>query len=361
MPFVPGPPAMSGPRPAPGVLSRAVRSLPSSCFALVMATGIVGVAAHLRGLGPLGAVLIWCAAALYPVLVLLALARLVLAPRVLVDELADPRKAFGHFTFVAGTNVLATCAATLGHRGTAWLLLALAGGCWLVLGYALPATLLLHERESTVLRRADGSWFLWTVASQSVSVVAATLEPGSARWGEQLAVVAVTTWSIGLALYVGTALVMVVRLLLQRPDAHEATPSWWISMGALAITVVAGARIVGMGDVPVVASTRPLVAGLAVILWSFASWLVPALVAAGLWRHGRWRGRGPQVVLRYETGLWSIVFPLGMYSVAGMVLGGADGLPFVGFVGREWCWVALTSWLAVAASGLARLVRSVRG
>jgi hypothetical protein len=34
-----------------------------------------------------------------------------------------------------------------------------------------------------------------------------------------------------------------------------------------------------------VAATRDLIAGLAVVVWAFATWLFPVLVAAGWWRH----------------------------------------------------------------------------
>ena len=71
-----------------------------------------------------------------------------------------------------------------------------------------------------------------------------------------------------------------------------------------------------------VAVTRDLIAGLAVVFWAFATWLIPVLVAAGWWRHVRRR-----VPLRYEATLWSIIFPLGMYAVAGIYLGRADDLP----------------------------------
>lgn len=53
-------------------------------------------------------------------------------------------------------------------------------------------------------------------------------------------------------------------------------------MGATAITVVAGARIVQMENAPVVNATRGLIAGTSVLFWTFGSWLIPPLVAAGV-------------------------------------------------------------------------------
>src|SRR3546814_6405791 len=110
-------------------------------------------------------------------------------------------------------------------------------------------------------------------------------------------------------------------------------------MGAIAITVIAGANIVEMGSTPMVDAIRGLVAGLSVVFWCFATWLLPVLFAAGFWRHALRR-----VPLRYEPTLWSIIFPLGMYAVASMSLGRADHLPLVASIGEVWVWVAITAW-----------------
>lgn len=45
-----------------------------------------------------------------------------------------------------------------------------------------------------------------------------------------------------------------------------------------------------------------------------------------------------------------MVFPLGMYSVAGIYLGRADRLPVVEAVGTHWFWVALVAWVLVAGA-----------
>jgi tellurite resistance protein TehA-like permease len=65
------------------------------------------------------------------------------------------------------------------------------------------------------------------------------------------------------------------------------------------------------------------------------------LLAAGWWRHLVHR-----VPLAYEPGLWSVIFPLGMYAVAGIYLGRADRLPIVEFIGRAELWVAVAAFTA---------------
>ena len=155
-------------------------------------------------------------------------------------------------------------------------------------------------------------------------------------------------------LYAAAGLLVALRLMLYEFGPEELTPPYWVSMGALAITVLAGARIVEMADAPMVTVTRDLIAGLAVVFWAFATWLIPVLVAAGWWRHVRRR-----VPLRYEATLWSIIFPLGMYAVAGIYLGRADDLPVVEGVGRAELWVAFAACVLVFAAMVVHVVRTV--
>lgn len=145
-----------------------------------------------------------------------------------------------------------------------------------------------------------------------------------------------------------------LRLMLYDFGPEELTPPYWVAMGAMAITVLAGARIVEMADAPMVDATRGLIAGLAVVFWGFATWLIPVLVAAGWWRHVTRR-----IPLRYEPTLWSIVFPLGMYAVAGIYLGEADRLPVVHAIGGAELWVAFAAWAMVLAGMVLHVTRSV--
>jgi tellurite resistance protein TehA-like permease len=57
--------------------------------------------------------------------------------------------------------------------------------------------------------------------------------------------------------------------------------------------------------------------------------------------------------------LWSIVFPLGMYGVAGEYLAQADHLPLVATIGADEGWVALVAWLLTFLAMLRHLVRTV--
>lgn len=330
----------------------AVRTLHPGYFALVMATGIVSAAMQNHGLDVLSRALLWLACFAYAVLVGLNAWRVTAYRDDVLADLRDPQRAFALFTFVAATDVLGSGLVSEGHHDTAFVLLVVGWLAWLLLGYLVPWTAVLGQVRRPVLRDANGTWFIWVVGSQSIAVLAATLEPVVDYGRSGLALLAVFSWSVGVFLYAGTGVFVAARMLLYPLRPEDLTPPYWVAMGATAITVVAGARIVEMADAPTVAATRGLAAGASVVFWAFGSWLIPALVAAGIWRHLVHR-----IPLRYEAPLWSIVFPLGMYAVGSDYLGQADNLPAVKHIGAAESWVALTAWALTFVAMICHLVR----
>lgn len=336
-------------------LQHAVHGLTPGYFALVMASGIISVGMLLAGRSALSAVLLVVCATSFVVLVALTGWRIMAYRAAVVDDFTDPGRGFGFFTFIAGANVLGVRLGMDGHYALATGLLAVAAATWLVLGYVVPWTAVLgRARQRPVVATANGTWFIWVVASQSVAVAAASLEPVLGTFRDGLAALAVVSWSVGVFLYAAAGVFVAARLMMYDLRPIDLTPPYWVAMGAGAITVLAGARIVEMADAPMVHATRGLVAGASVAFWAFATWLVPALVAAGWWRH-----RTHRVPLAYEASQWGIVFPLGMYAVAGIYLGQADDLPVVGAIGATGLWVAFAAWLLALVAMIRHVFRTV--
>ncbi len=328
----------------------AVEGLTPGYFALVMGSGIVSVGLALEGFDTLSRVLLVLCVIAFLTLGLLTLLRFVRFRRAMAEDFLDPKRAFGYFTYVAGTNVLGVRLFMEGYQTVTLVFLVITASAWAVMGYVVPWTAVLGKVARPVVANANGTWFIWVVASQSVAVAAATLEPVSETATQGLSVLAVVAWSVGVFLYVAAGVLVALRMLLYELRPEDLNPPYWVAMGACAITVLAGARIVEMAAAPMVDATRGLVAGLSVMFWAFATWLIPVLFAVGLWRH--WFHRVP---LRYEATLWSMVFPLGMYAVAGIYLGQADKLPLVGWIGRVELWLAFGVLLIV----LVAMVRHV--
>ena len=323
---------------SPGRVGGLVERLTPGYFALVMASGIISIGLGLTGFRVLSVLLFAVCIVAYVVLLGLNLWRFAAFRHAMVEDFKDPKRAFGFFTFVAGTNVLGARAAAEGwYSLTAWLLV-VSFSVWLVLGYVIPWSAVLSRAQRPAVALANGTWFIWVVASQSVAVSAATLEVVMHDLRAYLAILAVLSWSVGVFLYAASAIIVALRIMLYELDPKDFDPPYWVAMGAVAITVVA-AR----------ASSR----------WSRRRWRTRR--GAGGWAVGRVLGlrdlahpgarrRGSVAPLRPQgaDGLRPDAvehhLPLGMYAVAGIYLGRADRLPIVEAIGSNWLWVALAAW-----------------
>ncbi|MFD5650566.1 tellurite resistance/C4-dicarboxylate transporter family protein [Streptomyces sp. NPDC127039] len=345
----------SGP---PGTWRRAVagaaENLSPGAFAFVMATGIVSTALAKHGASASSAVLLWIAGGGYVVLWAGYVWRMVFRWRRFRADLAGAY-GFAFLTLVAASEVLAGRVALDGHYGAATVLTVIGVAGWLVLGYGVPL-LLVCSGHALPLRQVNGTWFIWVVGTQSVAVATAALAPHTG--GRVLGILASVCWAVGLLQYLLVAALALARLVLEPAEPKELTPPYWVFMGAAAISVLAGASLLRLPSADALLPGA-FVLGISAVAWSFCTWLIPLLLALGVWRHVLHR-----VPLRYETSLWSVVFPVGMYGVASRELGEAAGWGWMTAAGAGEAWVALAVWAAVFAGMLAApvtaLVRSQR-
>ncbi|HEU5416983.1 MAG TPA: tellurite resistance/C4-dicarboxylate transporter family protein [Streptosporangiaceae bacterium] len=331
----------------------AIRDLHPGYFAFVMATGIISTGAFLLGPSWLSLALLAAACAGLAVLAVALILRLVFFRTAIATDLKAPDRVFGFFTITAGLDVLGVRFAFAGHPLATAILAALAAAMWLVLTYGVPASLLLARAGDSVLGGVNGSWLLWVVATQSLSIGAAILVPVWPSQAGLLAPVAAGLWCVGLMLYLMIVALILLRWLTVPMTPATLGPPYWILMGATAISVLAGTRDLALpASLPVVRATAGFIEGFTFTLWAFGTWWIPLLVILGLWRHIRrhWP-------LTYEPTLWSVVFPLGMYSVATLTLGKAAHLTFMEPLARVMLWVAVAAWALVAAAFLAQFRR----
>ena len=318
-----------------------------------MATGIISTGTFLLGPSWLSRALLAAASAGLVVLGAALLTRVALFRSSVAADIQAPDRVFGFFTITAGLDVLGVRLAAAGHPLATAILAGLAAAGWLALTYGVPASLLLTRARDSVLGGVNGTWLLWVVATQSLSLAASTLVPAWPSQSGLLAPAATGLWSVGLVLYLLLVSLILLRWLTVAMTPATLGPPYWILMGASAITVLAGARILNLpAALPAVRATAGFVEGFSFALWAFGTWWIPLLVILGLWRHVRHHWP-----LTYEPTLWSVVFPLGMYSVATLTFGKAAHLAFTESLARFMLWVAVAAWALVAAAFLARLVR----
>ncbi|HEY7668767.1 MAG TPA: tellurite resistance/C4-dicarboxylate transporter family protein [Actinomycetota bacterium] len=333
------------PAPTDARPNSTLADFPPGYFAFVMATGIVSVAAELRGLHAVAVALLWFNLAAYVVLWTLTLVRFGRHRDRLFGDLTSHQKGAGFLTIVAGTNVLGSQFALIaGAPGVSVALWWLGIVLWGLLLYAFLTAVTFREPKPDLAAGVGGVWLLLVVSTESVAVLGIAVAPHIATHG--VLFVSLLAHLIGAMLYVLVIGLIFYRWTFFPMGADQATPPYWINMGALAITTLAGsALILAAPSWDLLAELTPYLKGTTLLFWAFATWWIPLLVVMGFWRHGIRR-----VSLRYDPQYWAMVFPLGMYSVATAKMIDAVGLPFGTWIAILAFWVALAAWMVTAVA-----------
>ncbi|HYT90068.1 MAG TPA: tellurite resistance/C4-dicarboxylate transporter family protein [Gemmataceae bacterium] len=340
---------------APAKAGLSVRDLPPNIFAMVMATGIVSLAANGAGMPAVAQVLFWLNAGLYTVLWILLVARVLRYRADLTADLKSHARAPGFFTLVAAPCVLGNQCVVLHGASAAGLALWLLGTVfWLALSYAMVPGLMEGMEKPQPEVGLNGAWLLTVVGTQAVSVLACQLVPAlAADAPDALLFVALAFWLVGSMLYIWLIALIFHRILFLPLSPRELTPPYWINMGAMAISTLAGICLVGeAGRMPLLGELLPFLKGMTLLFWATATWWIPVLLSLGAWRH-----LVKRVPLTYEHGYWAAVFPLGMYTVSTQGLVRVFHLPFLELIPTVFVWIALGAW-GLTFTGLGRhLVR----
>lgn len=338
-------------------IATAIADLPATWFALVMATGIVSIACSLMGLQWVGRALLAFNVAAYALLALLLIVRLVVYPRRILEDFADHGRGPTFFAVVAATCVLGSelflvVDAKLPSR---WLWIA-GIGLWVVVMYVFLAAVVTRREKPSLAEGINGAWLIATVATQSVAVLGALLAPGFDEGRPLLLFFVLCMWLLGAMLYLTIITLIFYRFTFLALPLEGLTPPYWINMGAVAITTLAGDTLLLREEGwSVLADLHPFVLGFTLFFWATATWWIPLLILLGIWRHGVRR-----FPFRFDPSYWGMVFPLGMYTVATLRLAIVAELDFLLPIAGIFLWVAIVAWVAVFVGMLVFLGRRVR-
>ncbi|MEU0407066.1 tellurite resistance/C4-dicarboxylate transporter family protein [Streptomyces griseorubiginosus] len=305
---------------------------PSAAGAAAMATGILSVGLHLAGYETLSRIALVLGSAAWLGLAAEFAVRLLRERARWVAEAGTP----GALTAVAATTVLGTRFSALDRQPLAEALLALAALLWPV----LIVFAMSHWR-----RRMPGGVFLGCVATQGLAVLGATLAAAeSAAW---LAHTALVLFWLGLALY-GVALYR-----FDPRQVLEGHGDQWIAGGALAISALAGAKLIAADSVRL-------------YLWNDDDLGVLRAVTVALLILGL---AGYAVLLTaeclrprpsYDVRRWATVFPMGMAAAATLAVSAALDVSWLRTPGEVLLWVSVAAWLAVGAGAVAEARAALR-
>jgi tellurite resistance protein TehA-like permease len=312
-----------------------------------MATGVVSLALRATSVETLSLVFLGLAAAGYVELIVSEGLKLTRARHAL-KGLEGTSGRLGLFAFAAGSAVLASRFTLLGVGWLGLVLLVIGGVAALAFSYLVPFTLALRREGLRMLDQGGGAWLLWAVSVEAVGIAASELSHSAHLAPQAMAVLAAGLWGLGLFIYLPLLVLLGGNLLFSRSSLRLVGPSYWVCMGAAAVSVVAGCQIVADPETTrLLPYLRGPVLAADTWLWALATVLLPLLVALVV---TRWRRRHQLSPSPNEV--WVAVFPIGMYSLASSQLGEAVHFPWLVDTGHIAVWFALTAWLVDLGRGV---------
>ena len=198
-----------------------LQSLHPAYFALVMATGIVSIAAKLLGMEAVAVILLWANAVFFGTLCCLTVLRVSWFPdRVRADVLHHGR-AVGFFTIPAAMCVVGSQSLIVAGAWSVARVLWLAGGAaWAVITYGILTILTVKSDKPSLADGINGGWLVSVVAAQSVSVLGTQLAPGFADHAPQVLLISLVLW-----LGAGMLYIWIISLIFYRYTFFTLQPS----------------------------------------------------------------------------------------------------------------------------------------
>ena len=317
-----------------------LRDLYPGYFAMTMATGIISVALRLQKYYLLSNIFFVIAMITWLIMTVLYTWRLIKFPKTVAKNLLDPKTSFIFFTFVAATDISGILLYQHGYLLMALICWVLAFVYWSALMYFGFASLCFSHKDRNV-NIVHGGWLILIVGTQSLVLLGTKIASDLGEYASYMMVEIHMLWALGMIFYAIFVTLFCYRIFFMNMQPDDYSPLMWVVMGAAAISANAGSSLLLTDPIiPLLVNLRPVVQMLSIMLWTWATWWIPLLVIIGLWKHVY-----NKIPLKYEPTQWSIVFPLGMYTVATNNLGLSSEFKPLLYFSSVMLWIALLSWL----------------
>ncbi len=317
-----------------------LKSLYPGYFAMTMATGIISVAFFLHNNIVLSNSFMVVTIITWFVMIYLYTWRLIKYPKTVFNDLTNPKTTFIFFTFVAATNICGVLLYQHGYSTFAIICWFLAFSYWSILMY-FSFTVLCFAHKEREVNIMHGGWLILIVGTQSLVLLGTKIAADFGKYSEYMMVEMYMLWALGIIFYGVLVTLFCYRIFFKAMSVNEYSPLMWVIMGAAAISANAGSSLLLTDPIiPMLAELHAVVQLISIMLWTWATWWIPLLVIMGIWTH--WYRKIP---LLYNPMQWSIVFPLGMYTVATSNLALSSQFTPLLFLAEGMLLIAFSAWL----------------
>ncbi len=219
-----------------------VKELPPADFALVMATGIISIASHSMGLEAIARFLFWLNILFFISLLLLTIGRIIFFRQSFISDMCNHGRGVGYLTVVAAASIMGSQFIVLRNDfKVAFFLFVFGLVVWVVLIYAIFTVLAVRAEKPTLGDGINGIWLISAVSTQSLSILSSMLVYDFPGYRPLLLFFSFSMFLTGCMLYI-----LIITLIFYRIMFFQLTPEdwgrpYWINMGAVAVTTLAGA------------------------------------------------------------------------------------------------------------------------
>ena len=333
-------------------IGRKAENLFTGYFSLVMATGALSISSHLLGFPLISRSLLYVNMTAYLTLWFFTLLRLFRYFPLLKADLTSHTKGPGFFTLIAGTCVFGSQLIIVGGRyEAAFVLWPLGIALWLIIMYTFFTAVTVRRDKPTLAEGINGAWLIAAVSTQSISILGTLLSSQTTQGREIILFFTLCMYFLGCMLYLNIIALIFYRFTFLKLQYAALTPPYWINMGAVAITTLAGSTLIlNTQHFSLLEEITPFLKGFTLFFWITGTWWIPLLFILTIWRHLRHR-----YPIRYDPQYWGMAFPLAMYTTSTYQLSQALKLPFLTVIPRFFLWIALAAW----ATGFVLLLHHV--